>query len=113
MDPTVTVVVTRTPPGGLGDQYPITIWLDGERLGILMPGQSLTREVAAGPHQLKANNTLLSKRHGFEAAAGEARRFVTFNHASWGAMLFAFLGTGPLSLVIAPEAAAGEPQRTA
>ena len=105
-----TVVVRRTPPGGLGDQYPITVWLDGERLGSLMPGQSLTRDVSPGAHELRANNTLLSKRHRFEAVAGEAVRLVTLNRAGWGTMFFALLGAGPLSLVIAPEGDAPDAQ---
>lgn len=90
------VTVRRSPPGGLGDPYPLTVWLDGERLALLMPGQSVTRETAPGRHRLKAFNTLLRKSVEIDVAPGEEVRMMASNRAGFGTMLFAMLGVGPL-----------------
>jgi len=89
-------MVRRPPPGGLGDPYPITVWLDGDRLAVLMPGESVTRETTPGRHRLKAFNTLLRKTVEIDIASGEEVRMVASNRAGFGTMLFAMLGVGPL-----------------
>jgi hypothetical protein len=98
------LTVRRPPPGGLGDPYPITVWLDGERLGVLMPGQSATGDVEPGRHRLKAFNTLLRKSIEVELGAGEEVRMVASNRAGFGTMLFAMLGVGPLYVALEREA---------
>jgi hypothetical protein len=90
------LTVRRPPPGGLGDPYPITVWLDGERLAVLMPGESVTRETPPGRHRLKAFNTLLRKSVELDVAPGEEVRMVASNRAGFGTLLFAMLGVGPL-----------------
>jgi hypothetical protein len=90
------LIVRRPPPSGLGDPYPITVWLDGERLAVLMPGDSVTREVAPGRHRLKAYNTLLRKTVELDFAPGDQLTMVASNRSGFGTMLFAMLGVGPL-----------------
>jgi hypothetical protein len=90
------LVVSRPPPGGLGDPYPITVSLDGERIGVLMPGDSVEREVTPGRHRLKAFNTLLWRNVDVDVSAGEEARYVVSNRAGFGTMFVALLGTGPL-----------------
>jgi hypothetical protein len=72
------------------------VWLDGERLAVLMPGESVTRETPPGRHRLKVFNTLLRKTVELDLAAGEETRMVASNRAGFGTMLFAMLGVGPL-----------------
>jgi hypothetical protein len=102
---TARLVVSRPPPGGLGDQYPIRVWVDGADAGVLMPGESVARDLAPGAHQVRASNTLLSRRLAFELAAGDEVRLTTFNRSSWATILFALLGAGPLSLELRRELA--------
>jgi hypothetical protein len=97
------LTVVRPPPGGLGDPYPITLSLDGERIGVLMPGESLTVDVEPGRHRLRAFNTLLWKQIALDVAAGEELRFRVSNRAGFGTMLVALLGTGPLYVRIERE----------
>jgi hypothetical protein len=94
--PAPVLTVRRPPPGNLGDPYPITVWLDGERLAVLMPGDSVTREAAPGRHRLKVYNTLLRKTVELDLAPGEAVTMVASNRAGFGTLLFAMLGVGPL-----------------
>jgi hypothetical protein len=98
------LTIRRPPPGGLGDPYPITVWFDGERWAVLMPGQSATREVEPGRHRLKAFNTLLRKSVEADFAPGEEVRMLASNRAGFGTMLFAMLGVGPLYVALEREA---------
>ena len=97
------LTVRRPPPSGLGDPYPITVWLDGERLAVLMPGDAITREVAPGRHRLKAYNTLLRKTVELDLAPGEDVTIMASNRAGFGTMLFAMLGVGPLYVALERE----------
>lgn len=101
--PQARLTVRRPPPGGLGDPYPITVWLDGERLAVLMPGESVTRDVPPGRHRLKVFNTLLRKSVEMEFGPGEEVRMVASNRAGFGTMLFAMLGVGPLYVALERE----------
>ena len=77
----------------------IFVSLDGERLGILQHGDSISTEVPAGPHTLRAHNTLFWKTHHLTLRPGEHARFVAINRAGWGTfgMLF-ILGAMPVYL---------------
>jgi hypothetical protein len=97
------VLVRRPPPGGLGDPYPITIFVDGERHAQLMPGDSTTLELAPGLHRLRAHNTLLSRTVQVQAHAGEEQRYVVRNRAGFWTVLVGLLGTGPLSVALDRE----------
>jgi hypothetical protein len=82
----------------------IFLSLDGERLGDLVFGESVTRDIAPGHHVLKANNTMIWKTVEFDAAAGEEVRFRAVNYSGRGFFTFMlFLGVSPLYLAIERE----------
>jgi len=83
--------------------------IDGAYVGQLLFGQTLTREIPAGSHTLKANNTLVWKTVPFEAAAGQHVQFTVWNEPMGGwftRLLFIFVGAAALRLGISP----GPPQ---
>lgn len=83
--------------------------VDGGYVGQLLFGQTLTREIPAGSHTFKANNTLVWKTVPFEAAAGEHVQFTVWNEQMGGffaRLLFIFVGAAALKLGISP----GPPQ---
>ena len=85
----------------------VVLSLDGEPLATLLFGDRVTREIAPGPHRLRAHNTLVWKTVEFEAKPGEHVRFTTVNRAGLGSTaLVALLGVGPLYVTLerlAPE----------
>lgn len=75
--------------------------VDGEYIGQLLFGQTLTREIPAGAHRLTANNTLYWKNVPFTVAPGEHVEFTVMNLLFGGTlmkMLFVFFGAAPLKL---------------
>jgi hypothetical protein len=88
--------------------------IDGTYTGQLLFGQTLTREIAAGPHTLKANNTLVWKTVPFEAAAGEHVQFTVWNEVIgswWARLLFIFVGAAALRLGVTPGPPRSRPER--
>ena len=84
-------------------QRQIVLRLDGQPLATLLFGGSVTREIEAGPHRLRAHNTLVWKTVEFDAAPGEHVRFSTVNRAGFGSLaLVALLGVGPLYVTLEP-----------
>ncbi len=88
------LTVSRPGPGHISDNYPITVSLDDEKIGRLSAGKTVTVELAAGTHRLRAFNTLMWKTLTFEVAPGEHARYVVSNRAGWGTTLGAIVGTG-------------------
>ena len=85
--------------------------VDGAYVGQLLFGQTMTREIPAGSHTLKANNTLVWKTVPFEAAAGQHVQFTVWNEQMGGffaRLLFIFVGAAALKLGISP----GPPQQS-
>jgi hypothetical protein len=83
----------------------ILLSIDGTQVGQLLFGQTLTREVPAGSHTLKGNNTLVWKTVPFDAAPGEDVHFTVWNEPLGGwftRLLFVFVGAAALKLGIAP-----------
>jgi hypothetical protein len=79
--------------------------IDGRYEGQLLFGQTLTREIPAGSHTLKANNTLVWKTVPFEAAPGEHVQFTVWNEmigSWWARLLFIFVGAAALKLGVTP-----------
>jgi hypothetical protein len=73
--------------------------VDGEELAILRQGESATRDVDAGPHRLRAHNTLFRKVLEVTLAPDEDAHFTVVNRPGWGTYtLMTFLGAGPLYL---------------
>ena len=92
------ITVERLHPEDVQDRR-ILVDLDGQRIGALAFGKRASREVAPGPHRLKANNTLFWKNIEVELQPGEHARFLVANLPGRGTLsLLGFLGVGPLFL---------------
>ena len=82
-------------------QRQVYISLDGEAIATLLFGQSVTRDIAPGPHRLKLNNTLVRKSVDFTALPGERVEFHLANRAGRFALPFlAVMGVAPLYLTV-------------
>jgi hypothetical protein len=77
----------------------IYVSVDGEQIAILKNGEAITHELPAGPHRLRAHNTLFWKTHDIVLQPGEHARFKAANRAPWAAFGFLMvLGATPLKL---------------
>ena len=74
----------------------VFVSLDGESIAILAHGESVTRTVAPGPHEVRVHNTLIRKRIQLDSRAREHARLVAVNRAGrWTFSILALLGAGP------------------
>jgi hypothetical protein len=97
------ITVTRQSADDI-QQREVFVSLDGCELAILQYGDSATREVAAGEHDLRAHNTLFRQRQTVRVAAGEHARFRVVNRPGWGTYaMMSVLGAGPLYLTLERE----------
>jgi len=90
------VTIMRTHSSDFG-QRQLVITLDGERLGDLLFGDSISRDIAPGSHSLRVSNTLVWKTVTFDVKPGEQVRFEAVNRA--GRLTYpmlVILGAGPL-----------------
>ena len=96
-----TITVRRTSRADIGHRE-VYLSLDDQALGMLRYGEELTREVAPGPHRLRAHNTLFRKTLDFTLTVGEHAFFRTINRAGFGtySVLAFFLGGGPIYLTL-------------
>jgi hypothetical protein len=81
----------------------IVVRLDGERMGELLFGDSLTLAVAPGHHDLVVDNTWNRKHLSLEVRPGDDLRFLaksTAGRFSW--FLLGFFGAGPMYVSIEP-----------
>jgi hypothetical protein len=100
------VTIMRTHPSDVRDRQ-IMVSLDGEPVATLLFGDTVTRDVPAGPHRLRAHNTLFWKTLELDLRPGEHARVVAINRAGWGTYsLLGLLGAGPLYLTFEREQAA-------
>ena len=77
----------------------VFVQVDGKDIGMLRYGDSISHELPAGPHRIRAHNTLFWKTHDVVLQPGEHARFVAANRAGWGTFgLLMFLGAAPLYL---------------
>lgn len=87
----------------------IVLSLNGRRVGQLLFGDTLTCEIAPGPHRLRVHNTLVWKTIEFEAQPGAHVHYTVWNRG-WGSgyyLMVVFVGAAPLGLGVAagtPEA---------
>ena len=82
----------------------VFVSLDGTELGILRFGDSVTRDVEPGEHELRAHNTLFRQRSHITFAPGQHVRFSVVNRPGWGTYaLMSVLGAGPLYLSLERE----------
>lgn len=94
------VTIARTHASDVGLRQ-LVISLDGERLGDLLFGESVQRDVAPGQHRLRVSNTLVWKTLAFDVKPGEQVRFEAINRA--GRLTYPMLlllGAGPLYLTV-------------
>ena len=71
-------------------------WTASE-IAILKNGEAITHELPAGPHRLRAHNTLFWKTHDVVLQPGEHARFKAVNRAGWATFGFLMvLGAAPL-----------------
>ena len=94
------VTIARTHASDFGDRQ-LVISLDGERLGDLMFGDSISRDVAPGSHVLRVSNTLVWKTVPFDVKPGEQVRFEAINRAGKPTYpMLVIFGAGPLYLTV-------------
>ena len=99
-----TLIVARTLDGDAG-QRQVYVDLDGERIATLLAGESVTREVPTGEHQLRLDNTLVKKRYTFRATPGATIEYRFANTAGRFALPFlAVMGVAPLYLRVETNA---------
>ena len=91
MTPPAQLVITRDHPQDIQDR-PVYLWVDGEKWeGVLKYGKVFTRELAPGPHVVKAHNTLFGHTVTFDARPGETVRFRCENGLSPGGMVMVLM----------------------
>jgi hypothetical protein len=94
------LIVSRTLEGDCG-QRQVYVDLDGVSLGNLLAGERFTKEITAGRHSLKLNNTLVWKTVEFAAADDEIVEYRFANKAGRFALPFlAVMGVAPLYLAV-------------
>ena len=77
----------------------IFVQVDGKDVGMLRFGDTLSHELPAGPHRIRAHNTLFWKTHDVVLQPGEHARFVAINRAGFGTFgMLMFLGAAPVYL---------------
>jgi hypothetical protein len=90
-------------------QRQIYFSVDGQHFAELLYGQTVTSQVPAGSHRLRANNTLVWKTIEFDAAPGDQLHVHIVNRAAPGMLaLVALFGAGPMyvTMEVVKEAAA-------
>jgi hypothetical protein len=93
-----TVTVRRQSPNDVGIRE-IFVSVDGEEFAILAHGESVTKDLPAGPHRIRAHNTLFWKTLDVVLQPGEHARFSAIHRAGWGSFGFLLvLGAAPLYL---------------
>jgi hypothetical protein len=77
----------------------VFVQVDGKDVGMLRYGDSISHELPAGPHRIRAHNTLCWKTHDIVLQPGEHARFVAINRAGWGTFgMLMILGAAPVYL---------------
>ncbi len=90
----------RQPRGGEDVGFrEVFVQVDGKDVGMLRFGDTISHELPAGPHRIRAHNTLFWKTHDVVLQPGEHARFVAINRAGWGTFgMLMFLGAAPVYL---------------
>ncbi len=80
-------------------QRHVFISIDGQPFATLAYGDSVTRDVRAGRHSLRAHNTLVWKNLEAELEPGDNAQFQVINRPGFGTYaMLSLLGTGPIYL---------------
>jgi hypothetical protein len=97
------ITVSRRSTDDVG-QRQLVLSLDGRPWATLLFGETATRELDPGPHELRVHNTLVWKTVSFDAAQGDNVRFSAVNRAGWGTYtMLSLLGVGPLYVSVTRE----------
>ncbi len=97
------ITVSRTSPDDVGVRE-IFVSVDGKEVAILAAGETVTHELPAGPHRIRAHNTLFWKTRDVVLQPGEHARFTAVNRGGWGTFGFLMvLGAAPLYLTFERE----------
>jgi hypothetical protein len=103
MNYVASITVRRQAPEDAGVRE-IYVSVDGDDIAVLKNGQAVTHELPAGPHRLRAHNTLFWKTHDVVLQPGEHVRFKAANVAGWAVFGFLMvLGAAPLKLIFERE----------
>ena len=95
-----TLTIARQSPNDVGIRQ-VFISLDGKKFGVLLNGESVTKEVAPGEHRMRLHNTLVWKNIPLDLKPGEHARFMVTNRAGWGTFaMVTVLGVGPIYLEV-------------
>jgi hypothetical protein len=82
-------------------QRQLIVWLDGERLGDLLFGDTFKRDVHPGPHKLRVSNTLVWKTVEFDVNPGEQVLWEAINRPGRITYpLMIIIGVGPLYVTL-------------
>jgi hypothetical protein len=98
-----TITIRRTSPKDV-QQRQIIVKLDGENVGELFYGDTISVPVTAGHHRLRVDNTWNWKTVELDVAAGDHLKFQTVSRAgrfTW--FLVSMLGAGPIYVSIKRE----------
>lgn len=97
------ITVRRDSPAD-AQQRQIVVKLDGERVGELMYGDTITMPVRAGHHKLQVDNTWKWKTVELDVGVGDHVKYQTLSKAGrfmW--FLVSTFGAGPMDVVIRRE----------
>jgi hypothetical protein len=87
-----TLTLIRNAPDDVQDRW-VRVFIDEAPEEILRYGQTLTRDLPAGRHRVRAHNTLSADTIEFDAAPGQAVRIKVFNTVAKGGVLM-LMATG-------------------
>src|SRR3984893_1011970 len=99
-----TITIRRKSPDDV-QQRQIIVKLDGESVGELFYGDTISIPVTAGHHRLRVDNTWNWKTLDLDVAAGNHLKFLTINRPgrfTW--FLVGTLGAGPMYVSIQSDA---------
>jgi hypothetical protein len=90
------VTITRTSEADYKTRQ-LVVSIDGDPVGTLLWGDSVTRELEPGRHRIRVHNTLVWKSVEFTLAPGEQAFFEAINRSGPGTLAMTLLfGAGPL-----------------
>ena len=94
------ITIERISPSDV-KQRQVIVKLDGDEIAVLMYGETVTREIPAGEHRLKFDNTWVWKNIDLKLGEDEHAKFRVINRAgklTW--WMVGLLGAGPMYLTV-------------